>query len=137
MPAARRLAKISDFAVAMQFGRNFSGLPSQAVDPHAAGFMPRERITSEHGLNLRSDLWSLAAVFYYALTGSYPWDFRGREPLEVIPREDPVPLRERESSVSTPVGGVIDRALRPNPAQRFQSASEMKAGWDAAFNRAF
>jgi len=128
-----RVAKISDFALAKEFGQKFSSRPTQAVDFHAAGFMPRERLTSEHGLNSRSDLWSLAAVFYHALTGSYPWDFRGRDPRDVIPREDPTPLREREETVPASVARVIDRALRPNPAQRYQTASEMKAAWDMAF----
>ena len=132
-----RIARISDFALATQFGRGFSSSPTQAVNLHAAGFVPRERLTSDHGLNSRSDLWSLAAVFYYAISGSYPWDFRGRDPLEVIPREDPVPLQLRENTVPASVAQVIDRALRPNPAQRFQGATEMKAAWDAAFNSAF
>ena len=132
--AESRIARISDFALATQFGRSFSSSPTQAVNLHAAGFVPRERLTSDHGLNSRSDLWSLAAVFYYAISGSYPWDFRGRDPLEVIPREDPVPLQLRENTVPASVARVIDRALRPNPAQRFQSAAEMKAAWDCLHN---
>jgi serine/threonine protein kinase len=129
-----RVAKISDFAVATQFGRRFSGLPTQAVDLHAAGFIPPERLTSDHGLDLRSDLWALAAVFYYALSGSCPWNFRGRDPHDVIPREDPMRLQEREDAIPASVAEVIDRALRPNPAWRYQSATEMKAAWDTAFN---
>ena len=98
--------------------------------------MPRERLTSDHGLNSRSDLWSLAAVFYYAISGSYPWDFRGRDPLEVIPREDPVPLQLRENTVPASVARVIDR-LRLQSRATLPSATEMKAAWDAAFNSAF
>jgi len=131
------VAKISDFAVATQFARRFSASPTRPLYPHVAGFMPRERIMSDHALDLRSDLWSLAAVFYFALSGSYPWDFRGRDPREVIPREDPVPLQVRENAVPASVAQVIDRALRPNPAQRYPSATAMKAAWDAAFNTAF
>ncbi len=134
---APRIARISDFGVAIEFEHKFRGLPAGTNDPRAAGFIPPERLTSKHGLNLRSDLWGLAAVVYYALTGCAAWDFRGREPAEVVPCEDPVPLRRRESSVPAAVAEVIDRALRPNPAQRFQSAAEMKAAWDAAFNTVF
>jgi len=134
---APRIARISDFGLAIEFEHKFRGLPAGTNDPRAAGFIPPERLTSKHGLNLRSDLWGLAAVVYYALTGCAAWDFRGREPAEVIPCEDPVPLRRRENSVPAAVAEVIDRALRPNPAQRFQSAAEMKAAWDAAFNTVF
>jgi serine/threonine protein kinase len=57
----------------------------------------------------------------------------------VIPRENPVPLqeREREASLSASLADVLDLALRPNPARRYQSATELKAAWEAAFNTAF
>jgi serine/threonine-protein kinase len=128
-----QVAKISDFTLATEFGRRFSSPPTRAIDPNVGGFIPPERFASEHGLNSRSDLWGLAAVIYHALTGCYPWDFRGREPREVISRDEPVPLRERESAVPASLAEVIDRALRPNPAHRYPSAAEMKAAWDAAF----
>jgi serine/threonine-protein kinase len=127
------IGKLSDFALAKEFGRKFSSPSTMTVKPLIAGFLPPEQLTSEHGLNSRSDLWSLAAVFYYTLTGAYPWDFRGRNPFDVISREEPVPLLEREDSVPLAVAQVIDRALRPNPAHRYQSAAEMKAAWDVAF----
>ena len=123
--------------MATQFGRRFSGSPTQPIDLQTAGFMPPERLTSDQGLNSRSDLWSLAAVFYYAVSGAFPWDFRGRKPLEVIPREEPVPLRERRTRVPVSLGEVIDRALRPNPAQRYPSAEAMKAALDTAYKTAF
>jgi serine/threonine protein kinase len=78
-------------------------------------------------------LWSLAAVFYHALTGRFPLDFRGRNAVEVILTEAPVPLREREDSIPIAVANVIDRALRTEPAHRFQTAAEMKAALDEAF----
>ena len=132
-----RVVKLSDFALATQFARNFSSPPNRLFDLNAAGFMPPERLTSEHGLNSRSDLWSLAAVFYYAVSGAYPWDFGGRNPLDVILLEEPIPLGQREHSLPPSVAQVIDRALRPNPAHRYQSAAAMKAAWDAASNTAY
>ena len=131
------LAKISDFALAQQFKSKFSGPPRRPVDPHTAGFMPRELITSQHGPTSRSDLWSLAAVLYYALSGSYPWDFQGRDPFDVILGEAPLPLRQREDTVPISLAEVVDRALRPNPAHRYASAAEMKTAWDAACKTAF
>jgi serine/threonine protein kinase len=128
-----KIAKISDFGLSMRFERSFAKPPSRSIDLQVAGFMPRERFTSEHGLNSKSDLWSLAAVFYYALSGCYPWEFGEGDPRDVIVREEPVPLSVRESAVSARVAEVIDRALRVNPAQRFSGASEMKSACDAAF----
>jgi serine/threonine protein kinase len=128
------IAKISDFGLSLRFERSFAGPPSRSLDLEVAGFMPRERFTSEHGLNSKSDLWSLAAVFYYALSGRYPWEFGDGDPRDVIVREEPVPLSMRESAVSARVAEVIDRALRVNPAHRFSGASEMKYACDEAFS---
>jgi serine/threonine protein kinase len=127
------IVKISDFLLTALFERKFSSQSNRSLDPRNAGFMPRERLTSEHGLTSKSDLWSLAAVIYYALSGHYPWDFGGRDPRDVIVGEEPVPILQRGIVVPTSVGNVIDRALRLNPAHRFQSASEMKSAWDSAF----
>ncbi len=128
-----RISKISDFAVATKFVPTFSSRPNHLFDPYSACFMPPEGLTSNRGLTSQSDLWSLAAVFYCAISASCPWDFRSRDPLDVIPREDPVPIQTRDSTITASVAEVIDRALRRNPAQRYPSAAAMKAGWDAAF----
>ena len=40
-----------------------------------AGFIAPEQLTSQRGPDLRSDLWQLAAAFYYALSGCVPWQF--------------------------------------------------------------
>ena len=133
----QRTVKISDFALAAKFERGFSSPPSKSVDLRRACFVPPERFTSDYGLDSRSDLWGLAAVFYHAISGAFPWDFHGRDPLDVIPREDPIPLKERVVAVAASVAEVIDRALRPKPAMRYSSAAEMKSAWDAAFTAVF
>ena len=103
MPPNQRIAKISDFALATKFERErFSVRRRKPVDLERPALSPPERLTSDHGLDSRSDLWGLAAVFYHAISGALPWDFHGRDPLEVIPREDPVPLRERVVAVAAP-----------------------------------
>ena len=98
------------------------------------GRFHRSRATHQpaRGPDSRSDLWQLAAAFYYALSGYVPWDFGGRPPLEVIASSEPIALRRRAQSLSVAVAEVIDRALRPNPGQRYASAAEMKTAWETA-----
>ena len=127
------VAKLSDLAVAWQFAEKFAMQSGIAAAPGSEGFVPPEQLTGRSGPTSRSDLWSLAAVFYYALAGSYPWEFSGRNPRDVILAADPIPLGQRIGGVPPSVASVIDRALRPNPVHRFQSVAEMKAAWDAAF----
>ena len=129
-----RVVKLSDFGIAGEFLRRFGGPSVVTGTPLAAAFIPPERLTSEHGLSSRSDLWGLGSVFYYALTGRLPWDFGSEPPLKVVAAETPVPLCQRDGTIPPSVADVIDRSLRPNPAHRFFSAAEMKAAWDAAFD---
>ncbi len=63
----------------------------------------------------RSDIYSLGVTLYHAITGHGP-----NEP----PFERPL-LTECEGQWSIPFARVIDKALRADPGQRFQSASEM------------
>ena len=70
----------------------------------------------------RSDLWSLGVVLYEMLARRAP--FEGATPAKVVAeilRADPPPLRERA------LQNVVERCLRKQPEERFQSAAEMLA----------
>ena len=127
------VARLTDFSLSKYFemAEAFStGAKMRRVRDH---FVPRERLTNTGESRPVSDLWSLAAVFYYALSGKFPWDFGNREPAEVILSEDCVPLHRRDGSIPAPLADVLDRALRTNPAHRYQTAAELKAALEGAF----
>jgi Protein kinase domain len=67
--------------------------------------------------DVRTDLYSLAAVLYYAITGQDPAERTG-----VL--FDPV--RRINSAVSPQLDAVLSQALRPAPAQRYQSVDDMR-----------
>ena len=91
------------------------------------GFMPREQLTEFRYARCASDVWSLAATFYYMLTGHHPLDFAAdRDPLEVILRDKPIPIRDRTAQIPTPLAEVIDRGLAIDLDRRYGSAAEMR-----------
>ena len=129
------VAKLADFAFGKQFETAVAPAASRRSDPFRDHFTPRERLRGGGQERPVSDLWSLAAVFYYGLTGQFPLDFQDRDPVEVILSEDAVPIRQRDASIPVGVAEVFDRALRTNTSHRYQAAAEMKAALEHSDGR--
>ncbi|MGA2257335.1 MAG: FHA domain-containing serine/threonine-protein kinase [Thermoguttaceae bacterium] len=130
-------ALISDFGLAKHFElAGLSGLTATGNFRLGHCFMPREQLTGFQNCLQASDLWSLAATFYHALTGQYPYDFHDRDPLAVILHDHPVPLALRNPTIPPAVATAIDLALRSDPAARFPSAGAMILALEQAFAQA-
>jgi hypothetical protein len=52
--------------------------------------------------------------------------YQHEDPFFVILEEEPVPIRDRDATIPTALGAVVDRAVRKDPAARFQSAGEFR-----------
>ncbi len=77
-------------------------------------------------IDARADLFSLGSVLYEAASGAPPFD--GKTPLAVLRRvadETQPPLRRLDPKVPQWLSDVIDRLLAKDPADRFQTASEV------------
>ena len=127
------VAKLADLGVAGAF--ESTGLLGMTASCQALidyQFMPAERLSGFRQSDPRSDLWGLAATFYYAVSGHHPRDFGGRDPIEVVLDEEVTPVRAHEPSIPEPVARVIDRCLRRQLSERYQSALEMQKALDRA-----
>jgi serine/threonine-protein kinase len=122
------LPKVADFGLAKSF--EAAGLTDMTAAGQLCGtplYWPREQITHYRYLAPPTDVFSMAAVFYEMLTGT--WARPGfKEMLERCARrrrgpgmaeimcvivENPIaPLRERNPAIPKRVAEVIDRALR-------------------------
>ena len=113
--------QITDFGLALAFRQKFGGATSQSGTPQ---FASPEQLLGER-VDQRSDLYSLAAVAYYALLGRPP--FPGITPEQVLARQTTNQLPdeiERREDVNPALREVLDRALRADPAGRYESAAE-------------
>jgi WD40 repeat protein len=74
----------------------------------------------------RADLFSLGSVLYEAATGTPAFD--GKTPLAVLRRvadETPAPLHRVNADIPEWLSNIVNRLLAKDPADRYQSASEV------------
>jgi serine/threonine protein kinase len=111
--------KVSDFGIARIEGQDFTQTGVRLGTP---SYMSPEQIRG-HLVDGRSDLFSLGAVLYEALTGQRP--FRGTDTatlLYSILNDTPPPMHERNPLVERALGAVTTRALAKDREQRFLNA---------------
>jgi serine/threonine protein kinase len=113
--------QITDFGLALALRGKYGGATSQSGTPQYAS---PEQLLGER-VDQRSDLYSLAAVAYYALLGTPP--FPGLTTEQVLARQTtnqfPLPRAQRDD-VSEAFERVLDRALSSDVESRFPSAAE-------------
>ena len=120
-------AKVADFGIAKAVH------PSPDNDEPTAmnivlgtpGYLAPERAQGNPA-TVRSDLWSVGVLLYEAVSGVRP--FLGDNPIAVtLAAQDGryVPLLERRPDADPALAAVVQRALDPDPANRFASAAEM------------
>lgn len=88
-------------------------------------YMSPEQISGKR-IDIRSDIFSVGAVFYQVLTGERPFDGDTTATITYkITLVEPVPPNVLNANVSLPMAGIILRALSKDAAQRYRSPGEM------------
>jgi serine/threonine-protein kinase len=113
--------QITDFGLALALRGKYGGATSQSGTPQ---FASPEQLLGER-VDQRSDLYSLAAVAYYALLGTAP--FPGMTVEQVLAKQttNQFPTsRGQRDDVSEALEQVLDKALSAEVDQRYSSAAE-------------
>jgi len=122
------LAKVLDFGLAkLREGSELSELTSQGAVVGTPYFMSPEQVRGE-AVDNRSDIYSLGALMYRALTGVFP--FQGNSPMAVFAKhltELPAPPAEVDPTIPAGMSDIVMRALRKDPGERFQRVEDMQA----------
>ncbi|MDX9787562.1 MAG: serine/threonine-protein kinase [Desulfobacterales bacterium] len=120
--------KILDFGVAQQYKMDTSELvENMAGSPH---HICPEAIKGQP-VDHRSDIYSLSATFYHALSGAPP--FTGYSVVDIFTKHiavAPVPLKQKYKDIPAFLSNMIDKMLAKSPADRFQSYHEIISALD-------
>lgn len=104
---------------------------SQATSTGARAMTPGYSPPEQYGTartDARTDIYSLGATLYAALTGVIPEDGLAR----AMGNTELTPLRKRNPKVSRRLAAVIEKAMAIDPAERYQTAEEFKRALLAA-----
>jgi len=123
--------KVTDFGIARVTTTADTVAQTAAIMGTAAYLSPEQA----QGLpnDGRSDIYSLGCVLFEMVTGRPP--FLGDSPVAVASKqvlEQPVPPSRLNSDITADLDAVILRTLAKNPANRYQSAEEMRADLERA-----
>src|SRR5699024_10041327 len=119
--------KVMDFGIARAVHDGQAAMTQTAAVIGTAQYLSPEQARGE-AVDARSDVYAAGCVLYELVTGDPP--FTGDSPVAVAyqhVREDPEPPSARNSSVSDELDAVVLKALAKGPANRYQSAAEMRS----------
>ncbi len=108
-----------DFGLAKVYqGNQATTTGARAMTP---GYSPPEQYGTAR-TDTRTDIYSLGATLYAALTGVIPEDGLAR----AMDNAQLTPLRKRNPDVSRHLAAAIEKAMEVDPGDRFQSADDFK-----------
>ncbi|HCU92994.1 MAG TPA: Stk1 family PASTA domain-containing Ser/Thr kinase [Actinobacteria bacterium] len=118
--------KVMDFGIARAVSDAQATMTQTAQVIGTAQYLSPEQARGER-VDARSDLYSTGCLLYELLTGRPP--FLGDSPVAIAyqhVRENPVPPSRLDPEIPAWADSIVLRAMAKDPAQRYQSAADMR-----------
>ena len=122
-------ALVTDFGVAkaLSAATGQSNLTSIGVALGTPTYMSPEQATADPMTDHRTDIYALGVLGYELLAGRPP--FSGTNPQQVLAAhvtDAPVPISRHRANIPPSLASLIMRCLEKKPADRFQTAEEVR-----------
>ncbi|MGP0027901.1 MAG: Stk1 family PASTA domain-containing Ser/Thr kinase [Streptosporangiaceae bacterium] len=126
--------KVMDFGIARAMSDDQATMTQTAQVIGTAQYLSPEQARGER-VDARSDLYSTGCLMYELLTGRPP--FTGDSPVAIAyqhVRENPVPPSVVDPEIPSWADAIVLKAMAKDPADRYQSAAEMRMDVQRAMN---
>jgi serine/threonine protein kinase len=118
------IVKVLDMGLA-RFFHDTDDILTKKYDENVLGtadYLAPEQALDSHGVDIRADIYSLGATFYFCLTGRPPFA-EGSIAQKLIWHQtrQPKPVRSIRPDVPEEIAAIIEKAMAKDPAQRYQT----------------
>jgi serine/threonine protein kinase len=122
------VVKILDMGLA-RFFHDEEDILTKKYDENVLGtadYLAPEQAIDSHGVDIRADVYSLGATFYFCLTGKTPFS-EGTVAQKLIWHQtrQPKPIRSIRPDVPQEVVAIVDKMMAKEPGQRYQTPREI------------
>jgi serine/threonine protein kinase len=122
------LVKILDMGLA-RFFHDEEDILTKKYDENVLGtadYLAPEQALDSHAVDIRADIYSLGATFYFCLTGRTPFT-EGSVAQKLIWHQTraPKPIRSLRPEVTEQLVAIIDKMMAKDPTQRYQTPIEV------------
>jgi len=128
MGVGMEIPKVLDFGISKiisHAGEQHSSATRRGAIIGTPHYMPLEQLRSAQ-VDARTDVYALGVIAYHMLSGALPFSSTNHADLvcQILGREA-TPLNERAPSLPRELIAVIDKAMSPDPAERFASVAAL------------
>jgi len=122
------LVKLMDFGISKFTEGEMAGKTGMGVLMGTPEYMSPEQTEGAAQADHRTDIWAMGVILYWALAGRNP--FMGAtmaSTLINVTTREPTPITQAVPGIDPGLAAVVERCIKKNPAERFDSSAEMSA----------
>ncbi|MEM9188988.1 MAG: serine/threonine-protein kinase [Myxococcota bacterium] len=119
--------KLLDFGIAKWTGEERLGITKTGDVLGTPYYLAPEQVARSRAVDGRADLYSVGVIMYEALTGKPPFQADSYPALIMaIVSKKPPPANQLNDQLPDEYQALLDRALKKDPGERFQTAEEFR-----------
>ena len=120
------VAKLTDLGLAKSIAANSPQITATGTAVGTPGYMSPEQIRGDKAVDIRTDLYSLGATFYFALTGRKPFEGDSFQEVLVKHLNDQLPSpKAHMGRLSDEICRIVEKLMAKERKDRYRGAGDL------------